>query len=87
MFISMISITVNPDLETSTFFGLAINYTLLIPIYLTWVVKFSNDLEVYMGAVERISSFANIPTDNYSTESKEQNVSNLALKLNSHSRS
>lgn len=70
----MLSITLNPDLGTSTFFGLAINYTLLIPIYLTWVVKFSNDLEVYMGAVDRICSYANVPTENYNAESKNKNI-------------
>lgn len=37
--------------------ALAINYTLLVPIYLNWVVKLSSDLESYIGAVERISHY------------------------------
>lgn len=37
--------------------ALAINYTLLVPIYLNWVVKLSSDLESYIGAVERISQY------------------------------
>lgn len=37
--------------------ALAINYTLLVPIYLNWVVKLSADMEMYIGAVERISHY------------------------------
>lgn len=37
--------------------GLAINYTLLIPIYLNWVVKLFADMEMYIGAVERIQYY------------------------------
>lgn len=37
--------------------GLAINYTLLIPIYLNWVVKLYADMEMYIGAVERIQYY------------------------------
>lgn len=37
--------------------GLAINYTLLVPIYLNWVVKLLSDMEMYIGAVERISHY------------------------------
>ncbi|XP_059617752.1 ATP-binding cassette sub-family C member Sur [Phlebotomus argentipes] len=37
--------------------GLAINYTLLVPIYLNWVVKLLADMEMYVGAVERIEYY------------------------------
>lgn len=37
--------------------GLAIQYTLLIPIYLNWVVKLYADMEMYFGACERISYY------------------------------
>lgn len=66
-------------LITTTFFssgissamvGLAINYTLLVPVYLNWVVKFFADLETYMSAVERTEEFATIPIENYKSESK-----------------
>lgn len=49
--------------------GLAINYTLLVPVYLNWVVKFFADLEMYMSAVERTDEFATIPIENYRNES------------------
>lgn len=68
MLVSLISVAIKPALKTSTFFGLAINYTLLIPIYLTWVVKFLIDLEIYMGAVERIQRYSVLPTENYNLQ-------------------
>ncbi len=37
--------------------GLSVNYSLLVPIYLAWVVKFFADLENNMGAVERIVEY------------------------------
>ncbi|XP_050319801.1 LOW QUALITY PROTEIN: ATP-binding cassette sub-family C member Sur [Bactrocera neohumeralis] len=40
--------------------GLAINYTLLMPIYLNWVVKLLADMEMYVGSVERIAYYAEI---------------------------
>ncbi|XP_025407848.1 ATP-binding cassette sub-family C member Sur-like isoform X2 [Sipha flava] len=64
-------------LITTTFFyssissamvGLAINYTLLVPVYLNWVVKFFADLEMYLSAVERTDEFATIPIENYRSE-------------------
>ena len=46
-----------PQTTTPSLVGLAINYTLLIPIYLNWVVKLLADMEMYVGAVERIEHF------------------------------
>ena len=46
--------------------ALSINYSLLVPIYLAWVVKFFAELENNMGAVERI-------VDYFSLE-REENV-------------
>ena len=37
--------------------GLSVNYSLLVPIYLAWVVKFFADLENQMSAVERIIDY------------------------------
>lgn len=48
-----------PEATSPSLIALAINYTLLIPIYLNWVVKLSADLEMYIGAVERISLYIN----------------------------
>lgn len=70
MLVSLISVTIKPTLKSSSFFGLAINYTLLIPIYLTWVVKFLVDLEIYMGAVERIHQYTKMPVENYLEDGK-----------------
>ncbi|XP_019895246.1 ATP-binding cassette sub-family C member Sur isoform X2 [Musca domestica] len=43
--------------------GLAINYTLLMPIYLNWVVKLLADMEMYVGSVERIAYYAENDND------------------------
>lgn len=34
--------------------GLAINYTLMVPIYMNWTVKLLADMEKYMDAIRRI---------------------------------
>lgn len=46
-----------PETTKSSLVGLAINYTLLVPIYLNWVVKLISDMETYIGSVERIWSY------------------------------
>lgn len=46
-----------PNATSSSLVALAINYTLLIPIYLNWVVKLFSDMEMYVGAVERVASY------------------------------
>ncbi|XP_046866471.1 ATP-binding cassette sub-family C member Sur [Drosophila willistoni] len=46
---------------TPSLVGLAINYTLLVPIYLNWVVKLLADMEMYAGSVERIAHYAQEP--------------------------
>ncbi|XP_055905091.1 ATP-binding cassette sub-family C member Sur isoform X2 [Eupeodes corollae] len=43
---------------TPSLVGLAINYTLLVPIYLNWVVKLYADMEMYVGSVERVAYYA-----------------------------
>lgn len=84
MLVSLISVSIKPALKTSTFFGLAINYTLLIPIYLTWVVKFLIDLEVYMGAVERIQRYSELPTENYNVEGTRAVYLNQVIPVKKH---
>lgn len=46
-----------PHATSPSLVALAINYTLLIPIYLNWVVKLLSDMEMYIGAVERVSHY------------------------------
>ena len=40
--------------------GLLISYSLLVPIYLAWVVKFVADIENYMNAVERVMEYTDL---------------------------
>ncbi|XP_067621301.1 ATP-binding cassette sub-family C member Sur isoform X2 [Eurosta solidaginis] len=56
-----IPLTLTP---TPSLVGLAINYTLLMPIYLNWVVKLLADMEMYVGSVERIAYYAEIDHNN-----------------------
>lgn len=46
-----------PEATSPSFIALAINYTLLVPIYLQFVVKLLADMEMYIGAVERFSYY------------------------------
>ncbi|XP_069691069.1 ATP-binding cassette sub-family C member Sur isoform X2 [Periplaneta americana] len=68
VFISVVAALVtsrlNPDV-TASLVGLAVNYTLLVPIYLNWVVKFLADMEMYMGAVERVQQYSSTPSEDY----------------------
>lgn len=68
--VALITTTFFSSTISSAMVGLAINYTLLVPVYLNWVVKFFADLETYMSAVERTEEFSTIPNENYRSESK-----------------
>jgi hypothetical protein len=54
---ALISTYLLPDDTSASLVGLALQYTLLIPIYLNWVVKLFADMEMYFGACERISYY------------------------------
>lgn len=54
-----------PENATPSLVGLAINYTLLVPIYLNWVVKLLSDMEMYIGAVERIAQYIEEPDSDH----------------------
>ncbi|KAI8119905.1 ATP-binding cassette sub-family C member Sur, partial [Lucilia cuprina] len=56
--------TLLPLTPTPSLVGLAINYTLLMPIYLNWVVKLLADMEMYVGSVERIAYYAEEAAEN-----------------------
>ncbi|XP_017767068.1 PREDICTED: ATP-binding cassette sub-family C member Sur [Eufriesea mexicana] len=62
---ALISAELYPDRVTPALVGLAINYTLLVPIYLNWVVKFTAETEMYFGSVARISTYRYAPVENY----------------------
>ncbi|XP_058450018.1 ATP-binding cassette sub-family C member Sur isoform X2 [Malaya genurostris] len=53
----LVTASLNPDMTSSSLIGLAINYALLVPIYLNWVVKLAAEMEMFIGAVERIQCF------------------------------
>jgi hypothetical protein len=69
-----------PDV-TPSLVGLAVNYTLLVPIYLNWVVKFLADMEMYMGAVERVQQYALTPTEDYRIQGTLENCCSLECIL------
>lgn len=55
------------DISTS-FVGMSISYTLLIPIYLNWVVRNLASLEMHMSAVERVHQYSQLePEDSEET--------------------
>ncbi|KAL6445158.1 hypothetical protein ACFW04_002204 [Cataglyphis niger] len=60
IFAALLSAELYPSRVTPALVGLAINYTLLVPIYLNWVVKFTAEIEMYMGSVVRISAYRNV---------------------------
>ncbi len=39
------------------------NYSLLVPVYLAWVVKFVSDIENYMNAVERLLEYSSMEAE------------------------
>ncbi|XP_062546541.1 ATP-binding cassette sub-family C member Sur [Armigeres subalbatus] len=54
---ALITTSLSPESASSSLIGLAISYALLIPIYLNWVVKLAAEMEMYIGAVERIQFY------------------------------
>ncbi|KAK3919142.1 ATP-binding cassette sub-family C member Sur [Frankliniella fusca] len=65
---SLIAAQKYPGVVSASLVGLAINYTLLVPIYLNWVVKFLADVEMYMGSVERVQQYADMPGEEYNNK-------------------
>ncbi|XP_015595444.1 ATP-binding cassette sub-family C member Sur isoform X2 [Cephus cinctus] len=65
IFTAIISAELYPSRVTPALVGLAVNYTLLVPIYLNWVVKFVSEIEMYMGSVARLSAYTKTPQENY----------------------
>ncbi|KAG0730311.1 ATP-binding cassette sub-family C member 9 [Chionoecetes opilio] len=69
--------------------GLAINYTLLVPVYLNWVVRFLADTEMGVCAVERVHHYASLPAEedddhiNDEDEGEEEDEEQRKIKSNS----
>ncbi|XP_040580074.1 ATP-binding cassette sub-family C member Sur [Lepeophtheirus salmonis] len=51
------------EVTSSASIGLSVNYSLLVPIYLAWVVKFAANIENYMNAVERVLEYTHFPSE------------------------
>ncbi|KAJ1532152.1 hypothetical protein ONE63_000776 [Megalurothrips usitatus] len=62
---SLLAAKFYPEVVSPSLVGLAVNYTLLVPIYLNWVVKFLADVEMYMGSVERVQQYAELQVEDY----------------------
>jgi ATP-binding cassette subfamily C (CFTR/MRP) protein 9 len=63
--VSMVSSLLYPEVVTPSMVGLAINYTLLVPVYLNWVVKFLAEVEMFMNSVERIDRYSELEVEDY----------------------
>ena len=48
--------------------GLALNYSLQVPIYLAWVIKFMTDLESCFNSVERVVEYTELDHENLDQE-------------------
>nr|XP_053630896.1 ATP-binding cassette sub-family C member Sur-like [Cherax quadricarinatus] len=60
--------------------GLAVNYTLLVPVYLNWVVRFLADTEMCLNAVERVQQYGSLPREeqqHLQQEPKQQDTETL----------
>ena len=63
--VAVVGVAVSCDQVSSGVVGLAINYTLLIPMYLVWVVRSLSDVEMYMCAVERLDKYGRLKAEDY----------------------
>ena len=53
--------------------GLALNYSLQVPIYLAWVIKFMTDLESCFNSVERVIEYSELDKENIVNEDDDAN--------------
>ncbi|XP_077281722.1 sulfonylurea receptor [Temnothorax americanus] len=58
IYTALLSAELYPSRVTPKLVGLAINYALLVPV-LNWMMKFSAEVELYMGSVARICAYRN----------------------------
>ncbi|KAH6934049.1 hypothetical protein HPB50_019791 [Hyalomma asiaticum] len=52
---------------STSFVGIAMTYTLLVPIYLNWLVRQVSNVEMYMSSVERVNKYCNLPIERVSS--------------------
>ncbi|EAT34557.1 AAEL013215-PA, partial [Aedes aegypti] len=69
---ALITASLSPESTSSSLIGLAINYALLVPIYLNWVVKLAAEMEMYIGAVERIQFYIESSQERIREKSKRK---------------
>ena len=68
VFASVISCLINQEVQS---IGLALNYSLLVPIYLAWVIKFLTDLESCLNAVERVIEYTDLEHEDVEEDTEE----------------
>lgn len=74
------TVVVDPD-GSSASIGLSMNYILLVPIYLAWVVKFVADIENYMNAVERILEYTDLEAEESGYIAKDESAAAAMKEL------
>lgn len=57
---------------SSSYVGLAVSYTLLVPIYLNWVVRQLAHMEMHMSAVERIAAYTILEDENATAKTDDR---------------
>lgn len=56
----------------SAYVGLAMTYTLLVPVYLNWLVRNLAQVEMNMHSVERIHSYIGLEREKSCTNSRQE---------------
>lgn len=61
--------------------GLALNYSLLVPIYLAWVIKFLTEMENCLNAVERVLEYMDLEHEEDKNGLEIQSLDDFHLKF------
>ena len=78
VFASVISCLINQEVES---IGLALNYSLLVPIYLAWVIKFLTDLESCLNAVERVIEYTDLEHEDIEENTETEDFKDCEIEF------